>query len=360
MRTLKEGYKSKSGPTLEKKLEAAKTRTGYLEHVLNVFNATQSQIEALQSELNAAVSQENNLANQRLRLGIFAGKEKKRIDEELAAVSTKKSDLEAQIKQKQKILGNYSSFADVERDLREARNNANKIEIQIEDARANTNYEYSFEEALNIYLQDSEVTRIVNTVLYPTISRDSIVFGRYIQKNNGTTEPIEWQVLSRENDRILVISRYALDCQEYDDTGKEVTWETCSLRKWLNGTFLNTAFSDSEQVMISNVTVSADKNPEYSTNPGNSTKDRVFLLSITEVKKHFTSDSARQCQGTAYSYAQGAYKASNGNCWWWLRSPGEASSNAAGVSYIGSVVSAYSVDNDYGAVRPALWIELGL
>ena len=189
-----------------------------------------------------------------------------------------------------------------------------------------------------------------------------VVFGTYEQDNNTSNgkEEIEWIVLAREGDRVLVVSRYALDCQQYNTSSTSVTWETCSLRKWLNGTFLNAAFSESERAMIPSVTVSADKNPSYSTSPGNSTTDQVFLLSIKEVNKYFSSDSARQCQGTAYCYAQGAYKASNGNCWWWLRSPGEYSHCAAyvyndgSVNYHDSIVNYVSV-----AVRPALWINLG-
>ena len=112
-------------------------------------------------------------------------------------------------------------------------------------------------------------------------------------------------------------------------------------------------------MMIPSVTVSADKNPSYSTSPGNSTTDQVFLLSITEANKYFSSDSARQCQGTAYCYAQGAYKASNGNCWWWLRSPGLYSDYAAIVSNVGSVSSGgYLVSYGDVAVRPALWVNL--
>ncbi|MCR5689552.1 MAG: DUF6273 domain-containing protein, partial [Clostridiales bacterium] len=134
----------------------------------------------------------------------------------------------------------------------------------------------------------------------------------------------------------------------------------CSLRKWLNGTFFDAAFSSEEQNSIISSTVTADKNPSYSTSPGNNTTDKVFLLSITEVNKYFSSDSARQCQGTAYCYAQGAYKDSNGNCWWWLRSPGNGSGSAADVSNDGSVRNnGRSVGHDNYAVRPALWIDLG-
>ena len=191
---------------------------------------------------------------------------------------------------------------------------------------------------------------------------DYVVFGSYEQDNNTSNgkEDIEWLVLAKEGDQVLVISRYALDCIPYNRPSTSVTWKTCSLRKWLNGTFLDAAFSESERAMIPSVTVSADKNPSYSTSPGNSTTDQVFLLSITEVNKYFSSNSARQCQGTAYCYAQGAQKGDNGNCWWWLRSPGYDSYGAASVRRKGSVNDdGYGVDDISIAVRPALWIDLG-
>lgn len=190
----------------------------------------------------------------------------------------------------------------------------------------------------------------------------TIKFGFYEQDNNTSNgkEEIEWKVLAVDGNKALVISQYALDCQKYNSTYTDTTWEKCSLRTWLNGTFYNAAFGSDHQKMIASSTVTADKNPSYSTSPGNNTTDKVFLLSITEVYKYFSSESARQCQGTAYCYAQGAYKASNGNCWWWLRSPGYFSDYAAGVSLDGSVYD-YGDFVNYGkyAVRPALWINLG-
>ena len=190
----------------------------------------------------------------------------------------------------------------------------------------------------------------------------TIKFGFYEQDNNTSNgkEEIEWKVLAVDGNKALVISQYALDCQKYNSTYTDTTWEKCSLRTWLNGTFYNAAFGSDYQKMIASSTVTADKNPSYSTSPGNNTTDKVFLLSITEVYKYFSSESARQCQGTAYCYAQGAYKASNGNCRWWLRSPGDDSSNAAIVYGGGSVYyNGYNVYYDYDAVRPALWINLG-
>lgn len=197
---------------------------------------------------------------------------------------------------------------------------------------------------------------------------DTITFGAYEQDNNTSNgkEAIEWTVLDKDGMSLLLISKQALDCQQYNTSYTDVTWESCSLRKWMNGTFLNKAFNAEEQAQIQNTTVSADKNPEYNTNPGNATTDKVFLLSINEVEKYFNSDEARKCAPTAYAKAQGAYtsdiyKTASGaaTCWWWLRSPGDTQAYAATVNNFGSV----NFDGDFvdiviDAVRPALWINL--
>ena len=197
---------------------------------------------------------------------------------------------------------------------------------------------------------------------------DSYTFGSYEQDNNTSNgkEDIEWIVLDKDGANILVISKYALDCQQYNTSYTDVTWESCSLRKWMNGTFLNAAFSSEEAAMIATTTVTADKNPSYSTNAGNDTQDQVFLLSITEVEKYFSSNNDRMCVPTAYAIAQGAYTSSSysvggaATCWWWLRSPGDRSNYAADVSSDGSVnYSGDYVSYGSGCVRPALWINLG-
>lgn len=191
---------------------------------------------------------------------------------------------------------------------------------------------------------------------------DKITFGTYEQDNvtsNGA-EDIEWLVLAKENNKILVISDKALDYQRYNKTYEKITWEQCSLRKWLNDSFFNAAFSEEEQALIQNTTVSADKNPKYSTDPGNATTDKVFLLSINEAEKYFSGEQARKCTTTAYviAIAQSEYD-NKYVSWWWLRSPGDKQENAAHVDYAGSIdYSSLSVSGNVGCVRPALWISL--
>lgn len=192
---------------------------------------------------------------------------------------------------------------------------------------------------------------------------DYVLFGSYEQDNTTSNgkEEIEWLVLEIQNDKALLISRYALDSKPYNETFEDVTWENCTLRKWLNSNFFNAAFSAAEQSMIPSVTVSAGKKSYYGTEPSKATQDKVFLLSVTEADKYFASDSARICRPTDYAVANGAYvKSDNSNCWWRLRSSGYYYPNyAALVGRDGSINDfGYEVNFDGGAVRPALWVDL--
>ena len=232
--------------------------------------------------------------------------------------------------------------------------------------------EEKFEEAIAIFstlddYKDSKknVLLLENKILKKADIGDIVFFGVYEQDDitfNGK-EAIEWLVLAKENNKILVISDKALDCQPYNTTDNDMTWESCSLRKWLNGTFFSSAFSTEEQSLILDTNVSADKNPEYSIDPGNATTDKVFLLSINDVEKYFASDEYRWCSPTAYAKKKGAYISTGGviggvaNCRWWLRSPGYDLPFAAIVSASG-LVSCESVSADDACVRPAMWIEV--
>ena len=195
----------------------------------------------------------------------------------------------------------------------------------------------------------------------------SVFFGSYEQDNDTSNgkEDIEWIVLAKEGNSALVISKYALDSKQYDTAKSDVTWETCSLRNWLNGPFLD-AFRAEERNSIIDTAVIADKNPSHSTSPGNDVTDKVFLLSVAEVNQYFNSDEARKCVPTEYAKAQGVWKSSRNStdgratCWWWLRTPGSLSDHAVLVRSHGSVeIDGRAVYNILGGVRPAIWIGPG-
>lgn len=189
---------------------------------------------------------------------------------------------------------------------------------------------------------------------------DHVLFGSYEQDNNTQNgkEDVEWLVLDKKDERILVISKYGLDVKPYNTEYEAVTWEDCSLRKWLNNFFLNDVFSELEQAMIPIVKVSADSNPEYESKPGKATMDKLFLLSAKEVNMYFASNDAKKCIATEYLCEKSAYM--NGYCFWWLRTPGFTQQCAVRVSRDGEIImygeSVHS--DDINAVRPAFWIDL--
>ncbi|MBE6966734.1 MAG: hypothetical protein E7441_11960, partial [Ruminococcaceae bacterium] len=126
-------------------------------------------------------------------------------------------------------------------------------------------------------------------------------------------EPIKWHVLSNADRKLFLLSDQTLDTFNYHDKNENVTWETSTMRSWLNGyaasfntggdsgidytsdNFLNTAFSAKDQTAIADTTVVNDDNPDYQTEGGNNTTDKVFLLSIEEARNtsYFANDNSR-------------------------------------------------------------------
>lgn len=199
-------------------------------------------------------------------------------------------------------------------------------------------------------------------------------FGTYPQTKAGNdATPIEWLVLARDGNKALLISRYGLDAQRYNKDTTSVTWETCTLRTWLNGTFYNKAFSSAEQAAILTTNVDNSKNQCYSgwsTNGWKNTQDKVFLLSYAEANKYFgvtyynSSNTKSRVAPTAYAIAHGAWTSSSDKTadsvnagWWWLRSPGSDQRSAAYVFADGSLYD-LSVGSDSASVRPALWVNI--
>lgn len=197
---------------------------------------------------------------------------------------------------------------------------------------------------------------------------DYLFFGLYEQDNdisNGS-EYIEWLILDVQDGKALVISKHSLDCKPYNNTKYEnVTWETCTLRQWLNDDFISDAFTNEEQLKIPMVTVSAHTNPESNFDPGNDTQDKVFLLSILEANKYFASEDELVCRPTTYANSYSEYVSLSLDNWW-LRSPGHNQytiayvSNSFGIQGDGCSLKCGNVEGYMQpCVRPAMWIEIG-
>ena len=210
-------------------------------------------------------------------------------------------------------------------------------------------------------------------------------------------QPIKWRVLNRNGNDALLLADVALDDQQYNTNWEDVTWETSSMRSWLNGygasvnqpktdysrkNFINFAFTSKQRNAINTTNVVNANNISSGTAGGNNTSDKVFLLSESEVYNtdtaasygftkyynHIIYDEARRSRCSTYAYAMGTwryhttdaeYTKYNGNIWWWLRSPGGYCSNAAEVSNNGWVFRFGNyVYHYHGGVRPALHLNL--
>ena len=198
---------------------------------------------------------------------------------------------------------------------------------------------------------------------------DSYSFGNYEQDNvlsNGA-ERIEWLVLSTNTEGVLLISRYVLDCVPYNESRTSITWETCTLRSWMNNTFYYQAFTNEEREGIIPVSLKNESNPRHGTRGCGQTTDRVFALSASEAEAYLT-DANRNTRATAYARAQGAKfrDESENRVYWWLRTPGQDTEWAMitnvsknELDYDGNPVSRTFSNgrlNNTG-VRPSLWLK---
>lgn len=215
--------------------------------------------------------------------------------------------------------------------------------------------------------------------------KDNVFFGNYFQSNRTTKDPVKWRVLSNAGRQLFLLSDQNLDALQYHTEQEDVTWETSTIRSWLNGydasantggsngidytgdNFLNTAFSAKEQTAIAETNVVNDDNDETGADipidAGDDTTDRIFLLSLAEVfndhyfpEYYFSTNTAYVADGgksgTGMSDA-GEFDR------WWLRSPGNNNSMASFIENTGDEVSdGNPVNNESTAVRPAFNLNL--
>jgi hypothetical protein len=188
-----------------------------------------------------------------------------------------------------------------------------------------------------------------------------ITFGNY-----------EWYVLDVKDNKALLLSKdVILGWKPYDNLySGGATWETCSLRKYLNNDFLNTfSWNKSKISLTTNINT---PNQWRGTNCGNNTSDYIFCLSLSEVVKYFgDSGQLKKIPILSNGYEAGMIddkynlnriaKYEGRNAWWWLRSLGYNEYNAAVVDSEGRIEVlgwASTCVEPYGGVRPALWIHM--
>ena len=193
-------------------------------------------------------------------------------------------------------------------------------------------------------------------------------------------QPVKWRVLSVNGAELFLLADKALDNQAYHIQEEDVTWETSTVRSWLNGyganenkqhenyrsnNFIDTAFDISEQSAVNNTYLENKKNLSYGTEGGNDTLDKIFLLSQSQVYtadalgygfvlSNTMTDEARMAKSSTYAKAFGVYCDAS-YCSWWLRSPGTSGTGAASIGKNGWALSGINgVSGLSNGVRPAL------
>ena len=177
--------------------------------------------------------------------------------------------------------------------------------------------------------------------------------------------PIEWRILEEEEDRLLVLSEYNIECKQFHDKEEPVIWENSSLRKWLNTTFLENAFDIRERECILESEIINEWNPVCFVQGGDITKDRIFLLSFRDVmnvkfgfESYITSSQTREAKNTDWTKVMGALtNPEKGMGWWWLRSSGQDCQFGGRVDYSGHVFFIGKQATLWGGVRPAMYLD---
>lgn len=151
---------------------------------------------------------------------------------------------------------------------------------------------------------------------------------------------IEWRVVKKEEGKVLLAADTALTDVVYHEKEGNVTWETSTLRQYLNRTFLDKTFSEKEKEAILLTKLKNEDNVQYGTAGGKDTEDKVFILSETELKQY-----RKALKDKAASMR--------------LRTPGVKGSTTMFVSYRNKPVSfGVPADERTAFVRPMIWIAI--
>lgn len=177
--------------------------------------------------------------------------------------------------------------------------------------------------------------------------------------------PIPWQVVDKKDGKVLIVSKFALECQPYNRVFEHSDWKNSSLRRWLNEDFFENIFSDDEKRFVENVYI--DNNCDISfENKEDNKADKMFLLSDKEVLKYFKTEEERLARITEFAKGKILWQSFDHYCHWWLRTDSLDTIGASyvtyngDISYRGGIIVSNGFDQyfDHYGVRPAMYLKL--
>lgn len=327
-------------------------------HVRNLYNQAKTDYE---NKISVIESQISSMRTELAGLGLFKGKQKQVLNQNIAALESKKNAIVAP------VLATYGNLMDLPQEIEVL-----QLPLQPVDSEEPIYPEKPVQEEKPVRKEckaKADGVDILCTILEEKNFKTDIIW-----RANAVTlgvgpdnNPLEWIMLTKNKKEALLITKNVIDIVNYKYYNRKITpWEYCSLREYLNNNFIKHTFSSEEQARIKQVKLVNMDNEKYGTYGGNDTSDKVFCLSIDEVNEYFIDDEDRVAIPT--EYAKGKVSAdhmkyfmdeSSGGGRWWLRSPGVSDKYVANVAGSGRVHAyGYYVYDDSVGIRPALWLNL--
>lgn len=179
---------------------------------------------------------------------------------------------------------------------------------------------------------------------------DTLILGRWFLEGKLEKRDVYWTVLDKNEEGVLLLNKNVLKEESYSYDGENVTWKESGIRKYWNETGIDHLFSEKEKRHIAWTTVENNDNPEYGTDGGEETRDRLFLLSLDEVNKYFLDEESRRVKSSG--------NAEHSDGWWWLRTPGINEHSAVYVFEDGRIILEGLDVDEYKNIGPrlAMWL----
>ncbi len=216
---------------------------------------------------------------------------------------------------------------------------------------------------------------------------NTLLFGSFEQDDNldNGSEMIEWVVLEKNDDTILLISKKSLMIDQYkvfDDEDdrqqntRHISFVKSDVYKWLNSEFYESAFDADEKQVIADSEISVDllgkrvegytgdiKNPPVEVTEGTVEEGtavvKLFILNEEETLKYFPSDEDRRASLTPYA-ASMLYRdfGENLEFQWWLRTRPNVLTQER-VETDGSInKNAKTVMHEFAGIRPVMFVDV--
>lgn len=199
--------------------------------------------------------------------------------------------------------------------------------------------------------------------------------------------PTEWQVLEKNGDELLLLSRSAVAMRQWSADSDDTTWAKSDIRDYLNNAFYESAFGKREQALIRQTTLDEEGTSPYASDSDDAydeddgyyyddgegidflsyapedsaaVTDRLFLLNLAEVNRYLKTDAEKRCLSPLPEKTKAAGEETPTEyTGWWLRPRSSQALPACYVDAAGAVQYDYIGEDPALGVRPAMWVDLG-